>query len=108
MQDGQAMHFMGWSMDWTVEDNMINDLFFCATLTSRRRGHTSFVQAGAETSDTGAEAVKPDSRCFWQGHSRGVGTDVGGESAESRSVLQRLRIPSVIRPERRTSVVVVI
>jgi len=26
----------------------------------RRGGHTPFVQAGAETSDTGAEAAKPD------------------------------------------------
>jgi len=46
-------------MDWTVEDYMVDDLF-CATLTGRREGHTPFVQAGAETSDTGAEAVEPD------------------------------------------------
>ena len=45
-------------MDWTLDDNMVDGLFFCATLTSRRGGHTSFVQAGAETSDTGAEAVE--------------------------------------------------
>jgi len=38
---------------------MVGRLFFCATLASGRRGHTPFVQAGAETSDTGAEAVKP-------------------------------------------------
>jgi len=44
---------MGRSMDWTLEDNMIDGLFFCATLTGRRRGHALFVQAGAETSDTG-------------------------------------------------------
>jgi len=31
--------------------------------------HIPFVQAGAETSDTGAEAVKPDPRCSWEGHS---------------------------------------
>jgi len=46
-------------MDWTVKDDMVNGLF-CATLAGRRGGHTSFVQAGAETSDTGAEAVEPD------------------------------------------------
>jgi len=45
-------------MDWTLED-MVDGLF-CATLIGRRGGQTSFVQAGAETSDTGAEAVKPD------------------------------------------------
>jgi len=47
-------------MDWTLEDDMVDGLFFCATPTSRRGGHTPFVQAGAETSDTGAEAVKLD------------------------------------------------
>jgi len=36
-------------MDWTVEDNMVDGLFY-ATLTGRRGGQTLFVQAGAETS----------------------------------------------------------
>ena len=40
-------------MDWTLEDNMAGGLFFCAILTGRRGGHTPFVQAGSETSDTG-------------------------------------------------------
>ena len=31
--------------------NMVNSLFFCATLTGRRGGHTLFFQAGAETPD---------------------------------------------------------
>jgi len=57
-------------MDWTLEDNMVDGLFFCATLTGRRGGHTPFVQAGAETFDTGAEAIKPDPGCSWKGHSR--------------------------------------
>jgi len=35
-------------------------LFFCATLTGHRGGHTPFVQAGVETPDTSAEAVEPD------------------------------------------------
>jgi len=39
-------------MDWTLENNIVDGLFFCATLTGRRGGHTSFVQVGAETSDT--------------------------------------------------------
>jgi len=60
---------MGRSMDWTLEDNMVDGLFFCATFTGRRGGHTPFVQAGAETSDTGAEAVKPDPGSSWEGHS---------------------------------------
>jgi len=47
-----------------------------------------------------------DPRRSWQGHSRRMGDDVGDESTESRSVVQLLRIPPVIRPEHRTSVVV--
>jgi len=47
-------------MDWTLENNIVDSLFFCGTLTGRRWGHIPFVQAGAETPDTGAEAVQPD------------------------------------------------
>jgi len=66
-----CMQSMGRSMDWRLEDNMVDDLFFCARLTGRRGGHTLFVQAGAETSDNGAEAVKPDPGSSWEGHSWG-------------------------------------
>jgi len=62
---------MGRSMDWTLEDNMVDGFFFCATLTGCRGAHTPFVQAGAETSDTGAEAVKMDPGSSWEGHSGG-------------------------------------
>jgi len=77
---------------------MVDGLFFCATLTGRREGHTPFVQAQAETSDTVAEAVEPDPGSSWEGHSGGVGAGVGDESAESCGV---------VRPLRRTHVVVV-
>jgi len=60
VQNRQVVQSMGKSMDWTLEDNMIDGLFFCATLTGRRGDHTLFVQAGAEMSDNDAEAVKPD------------------------------------------------
>ena len=51
---------------------MVEDLFFCATLTGRRGGYyTTFVQAGAEISDTGVEVVKADSRVSWEGIPRG-------------------------------------
>jgi len=47
-------------MDWTLKDDMVDGLFFCATLTRPRWGYIPFVQAaGAETSDTGVEGVKP-------------------------------------------------
>jgi len=54
------------SVYWTLEDNMVNDLFFCATLTVRRGGHTPSVQAEAEIWETGAEAVLPDTRFSWK------------------------------------------
>ena len=75
VQNRQAVQSVGWSMDWTVEDDMVDGLF-CATLTGRRGGHTPFVQAGAETSDTGAEAVEPDPGSSWEGHSGCVCTGV--------------------------------
>jgi len=57
-------------MDRT-EENVVDSLFFCATLTGCRGGHIPFVQAGAETSNIAAEAVKPDPGSSWEGHSRG-------------------------------------
>ena len=59
-----------------------------------------------ETSYTGAEAVKPDPHCSSEGHSGWVDAGTANESTESRKVIQSCRLPSVIRPERRTSVVV--
>jgi len=74
---------MGRSMDWTLEDNMVDGLFFCATLTSRRGGHTPFVQAGTETSDTCEEAVKPYPGSSWKGHSGGWWVPVSGINERS-------------------------
>jgi len=56
-----------------LEDNMVDVLFFYATFAGRRGGHASFVQAGAETSDTGAGAVKLDPGCSLGGSHRGCG-----------------------------------
>jgi len=64
-------------MDWTLEDSMVDGLFFCATLTGRRGGHAPFVQASVETSDIDAEAVKLDPRSSWESHS-GVLAPVSG------------------------------
>jgi len=95
-------------MGWTLEDDRVDGLFFCATLTGRRGGHAPFVQTGVETFDTCAEAVKSDPRCSWEGRSGRVGAGVGDESTKSRKVVQPLRIPLVICPVRRTYVVVVV
>jgi len=70
-------------MDWTLEDNMVDGLFSCATLKGRRGGHIPFLQTGAEASDSGAEVVKPDAGSSWEGHSGGMDASVGDENAES-------------------------
>jgi len=69
VQNRQAVQSVGRLMDWTLEDDMVDGLLFCATLTGRRGGHTPFVQAREETSDIGAEAVKPDPGSSGEGHS---------------------------------------
>jgi len=109
IQNRQAVQSMGRSMDWTLEDDMVDGLFFCATFTGCRgsQGHTLFVQAGAERSDTGTKAVEPDPGCSRKSHSRRVSAGVGVESAESHSVVQPHRLALVICPERRTYVVAV-
>jgi len=56
-------------LDWTLEDNMVDGLFFCTTLTGRRGSHTPFVQTGRETPGTDAEAVKSDPGSSWEGRS---------------------------------------
>jgi len=84
------------SMDWTSENNMVDGLFFWATHTSRRGNHTLSLQAGAETSDTGVEAVKPDPRCFGRVIPDG---SVSGMKVLSLRVVRPLRLPSVNRPD---------
>ena len=90
------MQSIGRSMDWTLEDNMVDGLFFCATLTGRRGGHTPFVQAGAETSNTGVEAVEPNPGSSWQGHSEGVGSGVGDENAEFGGATESVQILTAV------------
>jgi len=58
---------MGRSMDWTLDDDMFDSLFFCVTFTGRRGGQTAFVLTGAGKSDAGAEPVKSDPGCSWKG-----------------------------------------
>jgi len=82
IQKNQAMQFVERSMDWTLEDDMVNGLFFCITLTGRRGGHTPFVQAEAEMSNTGREAVEPDPSSSWEGHA-GVCLPVSGINVRS-------------------------
>ena len=74
VQKRQTVQSMRRSMNWTLEENMLDGrLFFCATLTGRRRGHSPFVQTGAETSDTSAVVVKPDPGSSWECRSVGMG-----------------------------------
>ena len=48
VQNRRAVQSMRRSMDWTLEDNVVNGLFFCATLKGRRGGHNPFVQIRAK------------------------------------------------------------
>ena len=106
VQNRQAVQSMKRLMDWTLKDNMVDGLLFCTTLTGRREGHTQFVQTGAETPDTGAEAIKSDPGSSLEGRYGGVFAGVGDENAGSRGAVRPLRIPLVISPLRRTYVVV--
>jgi len=65
---------------WFVLFNLRN------THKSQRRPYP-ICDAGAERSHISAEAVKPDPRSSWKGHSRKVGARVRDESAESRRVV---------------------
>ena len=69
VQNRQAVQSIVRSMAWILEDNMVDGLFFCATLTGRRGDHTPFVQAGADMPHSGVEAVKPHPGFSWEGHS---------------------------------------
>ena len=106
VQNHQAVQSVGRSINWTLEDDMVDGLF-CATLTGRRGGPSPFVPAGAKTPDTGAEGVKSDPGSSWEGHSGCVCTGIWNWSAESCGVVRPLRVPLMIRPLRRTYVVVV-
>jgi len=91
-----------------LEDDMLGRLFFCATFTGRRGCHIPHLYKQERKRPTPVQRrSKSDPCCFWQDHSRRVDADVGDESTESRGVVQLLRIPLVIRPLRRTYVVVV-
>jgi len=90
------------SVDWTLEDNVVDALFFRATLTGRRGIRTPFVQIWAETPD--AEVVKSDPGSSGEGRFEGVGAGVGDENTEFCGVVRPLRIALVVRPMRRTYV----
>ena len=75
---------------------MPDGLFFCATLTDHRGGHTPFVQAGADTPVTGADSggglprptLSVSHTLFLEGHSRRVVGGDGDENAESCRVVR--------------------
>jgi len=51
------MYLMGMQLNWTMNANMVSGLLFYTTVTSRRWRHLPLMQAGAETFDTGTEAL---------------------------------------------------
>jgi len=60
VQNRQAVLSMRGSMNWTLEDNIVDGLFFCATLTGRRVCYNLFVEAGGEAS----KGVRKGGVCF--------------------------------------------
>jgi len=63
IQNHQVVQSMKRLMDWTLEDNMVDGLFLCATLTGRREDHYRYEHAATEMSDTGVEVGKMDAGC---------------------------------------------
>jgi len=83
-----------------LEDNMVDGLFFCSTLTDRSGGHTPFAQAGVET-PVRRRLIRTQA-LLGRATPGGLGAGVGDENAESCGVVRPHRIPLVIRPLRRT------
>ena len=103
-------------MDWTLVDGMDIGGQHGRRFVHLRHTHRPqrkpypicTVQAGAETSDTGAQAVKSDPSCSWEGHSRGWLSAFGDKNAESSEFVRPLRILLVIHPVSRTYFVYVV
>ena len=74
VQNGQAVLSMRMSMDQTLEDNMIDSLFICATLTGTEEAIPHLYRQEQKRTIQSAEAVKTDPGSSWEGHSEVVGT----------------------------------
>jgi len=94
VKNRQAMQSMGRSMDWTLEDDMVDGLF-CATLTHKPYPLCTN-RSGNVRHRCGGGSAWP--RLFLGGSFRGVGAGVGNENAESFRVVRPLRVPLMIRP----------
>jgi len=55
----QTMQSIWRSMDWTLEDNLVDGLFFCATLTGRKGGQTHLYKQERKGPTSVFEAVGP-------------------------------------------------
>ena len=63
-------------MDWTVKNNMVNGLFFCATSHKLQKGPYSICAGRIGNVRDGCGSGQPDLRCSWQGHSERMGADI--------------------------------
>jgi len=92
-------------MDWTLEDNVVDSLFFCAAITGRRGGHTHLYKQKRKRSTPVRRRLSRTQALLGRIIPGGAG--VADENTEPCGVVRPLRIPSVIHPGRRTYVVVV-
>jgi len=93
-------------MDWTLVNNMVDGLFFWAIFTGRRGGYTHLYKQERKR-PTPVRRRLSRTHSVIGSHSWRVGAGVGDKSVESCRDVRPLRIPLVIRPVRRTYVVVV-
>jgi len=106
VQHRQAIQSMGRSKDWTLEDNMVDDLFFCATqaaeeailhLYKHERKRSLPVRRRLSRTQALLERIIPGGGCQCRGWKCRV----------LWGCPSTIRIPLVIRPLRRTYIVVV-
>jgi len=86
---------------------MVDGLFFCATLTGRRGAIPHLYKQDWKRPTPVRKRLSRTQPLLGRVIPGWVGAGVGDESAESCGVVRPLHIPLVIRPLRRTYVVVV-
>jgi len=90
-------------MDWSIKDKMVNGLFFCATITSRRRAIPHLCKHDQKCPTLVRRQLSQTHAVL--GRAERGGANVKDGSTEYRCVILPPRIQLLIFPERHTSVV---